>query len=178
MALPPIQFVFGCILLCPLLIWNSITYLSKDYYCYVRFTNTRGILWLAIGIYGIPISLLSLIYLKITKFLKKQSKNQTTLINQHQQRDILVFRRIIITVGLLVILGISPIVFLIMAHITGEEYFLAFRIIWPFISLTMIGSSFSLTSLTPQLKTIFLSKFQHIRVCSMNNTVTNSNSIQ
>ncbi|CAF0813467.1 unnamed protein product [Adineta steineri] len=159
-----IELIFSCIILSPILFWHSITYLTKDYYCYVKFTQTAGILWLAFGIYGIPLLLLSLIYLRITIFLRRQPNNQLLIVKQRQQRDLVVFRRILITVGLLVILGIPPIVLLIMSQITGEEPALAFRLIWPFISLTMIGSSVSLIIFTSQLKSIILKIIHHNRV--------------
>ncbi|UJR11548.1 hypothetical protein I4U23_015728 [Adineta vaga] len=173
-SLSLVELIFSCIILCPLLFWHGIVYLTNEYYCYVKFTHTRGIFWLAFGIYGIPLSILSLIYLRIIIFLRRQqSKNLTLTIQQNQQRDFQVFQRILITIGVLVILGIAPITFLIMSHITGEEYFLAFRLIWPFISITMIGSSLSLFIFTPQLKNMILKLIHHNRVVPFNTAIVN-----
>lgn len=166
--------IFSCILLSPVLLWHGITYITTEYYCYVRFTHTGGILCLAFGIYGISISLLTLIYVRITIFLRGQTNNQARAVKQRQQRDLIVIQRILITVGILMVLGISPIIFLIMAQITREDYFLAFRVIWPFISLTMIGSSLSLIALTPQLKSIVLIKFTQNQITPLHGIVVTS----
>ncbi|CAF1019471.1 unnamed protein product [Adineta steineri] len=72
--------------------------------------------------------------------------------------------------NLLVIHGIPPIVFLIITAITGEESSLSFRISWPFMSLTMMGSSVWLVILTPQLKKVILKKFHNHRVVPFGGT--------
>ncbi|CAF1141345.1 unnamed protein product [Adineta ricciae] len=173
-SLSLIELVFSIIVLSPLLFWHAIVYLTEDFYCYVKFTHTRGILWLAFGIYGIPLSVLSLIYLRIVIFLRRQPKNLAVIVQQKQQRDLVVFQRILVTIGILVILGIAPIIFLIMAQITGEDYFLAFRLIWPFISLTMIGSSLALLLFTPQLKHMILEILHRTQIVPFDSAAVNS----
>ncbi len=157
------ELILVCILLCPLLFWHQIVYLPKEYYCHVPFKNLRGSFWILSTLYGIPLSLLSLIYLRITIFLRRQPNQRTFAIKQSQQRDLVVLRRIFIIIGLLMGLGIPSIVLLFMLFITGEEYPLTMRIMWLMLSLSMIVLSLSLTILTPQLKNIILRKFQNIR---------------
>ncbi|CAF3987406.1 unnamed protein product, partial [Adineta steineri] len=159
-----------CILLLPLLFWHDIVYLPENYYCYVKFAYSSSILWLGLIIYGIPLLFVSLIYLRITKFLQQNLNNQALVVKHHQQRDLIVCQRILITMNLLTIHGIPPIVFLIITAITGEESSLSFRISWPFMSLTMMGSSVWLVILTPQLKKIILKKFHNHRVVPLGHT--------
>jgi len=137
----------------------------------VDFSNVRGVLWFLLNIYGIPLLLLLLIYLRITIFLGQHSNNQTLVIKQRQQRDLAVIRRIIIIISLLVTLGIPTTALLLILYITGQELSLFYRIAWFTASLSMIALSLSMVVLTPQLKNIVLKKFRHNRVVPLNGTV-------
>ncbi len=160
-----------CILFCPIVIWHGIVYIAKEHYCFVNFSNVRAVLWFLLNIYGIPLLLLLLIYLRITIFLGQHSNNQTLVIKQRQQRDLAVIRRIIIIISLLVTLGIPTTVLLLILYITGQGLSLFYRIAWFTASLSMIALSLSMVVLTPQLKNIVLKKFRHNRVIPLNGTV-------
>ena len=162
----------------PVLFWHDIIYLPKEHYFYVPFTNSRGILWLFVNVYGNPLLLLSFIYLRITLFLRRQPNNNLILIKKRQERDLVVIRRIFITVGLLMALGIPALVLLIMLHITGEENPLIFRIGWIPVCLSMIGLSLSMVLFTPQLKRIISKKLQNNRVRPHDDTVEDSIAIR
>jgi len=164
MILSFVELILICILLCPVLVWHDIVYLPEDYLCYVAFTDIRGVFWLILSDYGVPLLLLSLIYLRITIFIRQQSNNQTVVVKQRQQRDLLIIRRIFIIVGLLMALGIPTIVLLIIFYITGEKPPHCDPIVWLSISLSLMLLSLSLVIVTTQLKSIVLKKFQHNRV--------------
>ncbi|CAF3721321.1 unnamed protein product [Adineta steineri] len=165
----PIEFLLICILFYPILYWHDVVYIPNEHYCYVPYTHFRGILWLAFNCYGIPTTSLSLIYLRITIYLRQQTNNQILAIKQRQDRDLLVIRRILITIGLLLALGIPGVVFLVMLRITGEEYPLLLRIEWVFVSLSMIGLSISTVFFTSQLKQIIFKKFKNNRIIVIQN---------
>jgi len=94
----------------------------------VPLSQFRGILWLLFNAYGIPVLLLSLIYLRITIFLRQQSNNQTLIVRQRQQRDLIAIQSILIIVGFLIALGIPAMVFIVILLVTGERYPLCMRI--------------------------------------------------
>jgi hypothetical protein len=100
--------------------------------------SSRHTLGFLIVAYENSLILLLLIYLRITIFLHRQTSNQTLVVKQHQQRDLLVVRRILLTVGLLMVFGILAVILLIMLYITGEENPLIFRIEWLFVSLSLL----------------------------------------
>jgi hypothetical protein len=158
-----------CILFYPIVYWRDVIYLPQEHYCYVPYTNFRGILWLAFNCYGIPVMSLSLLYLRITVYLRRQTHNQTLMVKQRQDRDLLIIRRILITIGLLLALGIPGVVLLIMLRITGEEHPLLLRIEWFFVSLSMIGLSLSTVVFTPQLGNIVPKQFSGNRVVAHDN---------
>jgi hypothetical protein len=173
--IPPIEFIFICALLSPLLFWHDIVYLPQEHYCYVPYTNIRGILWVILNAYGNPVLLLLFIYLRITRFLHRQSINQALVVKQRQERDLLVIRRIFITVSLLLTLGIPSVVLLIMLLITGEESPLFFRIEWLSVSLSMIGLSLAVAFFTSQIKSIILKKYQrNLAAVPLDGTLTGS----
>ena len=158
----------------PLIVWNIIVYIPKEHYCFVPMTNLRGVLWFICSVYGLSFLLLTLIYLRIVIFLRRQSYHQTYIIKQRQQRDLIVMRRVFITFGVLVILGSPGALLLLMLYITGEEHPLLYRIEWFFVNLAMLGLCLSQLFLTPQLKNIVLKIFQHNRVVPHNATVEGS----
>ncbi len=162
--LPFIELILVCVLFIPLLVWDDIVYLPSEHYCYVPYTNIRGILWIILNAYGNPVLLLSIIYVRISMFLRQQSTNQIVVVHQRQVRDLLVLRRILITVCLLLALGIPSVILLSIFIITSHKQPLFFRIEWLSVSLSMIGLSLSQVIFTPQLKRIVLKIFQYNRV--------------
>ncbi|UJR17262.1 hypothetical protein I4U23_004157 [Adineta vaga] len=152
--IPPIEFLILCILFCPILIWHDIVYLPTEYYCNIRNGNIRGTIWLLSIGYGSPLLCLLITYIRIGRFLYRQMNTQTLIVRQRQQRDIIVIRRIFITVTFLIILQIPRTILFIMLFITGNEYIYFARVEWFFISFSMIGLSLSMAIFTPQLKTI------------------------
>ncbi|CAF3958299.1 unnamed protein product [Rotaria sordida] len=166
----PVQLLGAFIALCPILIWHDIIYLPNEYYCMVSFTKMRGFLWTVFVAYGLPLLLLSLIYLRITIFIRQQPLNQTLMVKQRQKRDLAAFQRIFINVGLLLAFGIPCVVLLIMYIITGTEYPLTNRMFWlgPEVSLPIL--SLQMIFMTPQLKNIIIRRRQN-RVTILDTTI-------
>ncbi|CAF1120467.1 unnamed protein product [Adineta steineri] len=172
--IPFIELIISALLSSPILFWHDIVYLPNDYFCYVSVSNTRGILWIFFVSFGNCILILLFIYIRITIYLRQQSNNQIIRFRQGQQRDLIVIKRIFITVGLLSILGIPAAVFLFLFFISGQVHPLVWRIELFFVGLQMIGLCLSQITLIPQLKQIILQKFQRNRVIPLNTVVTRS----
>ncbi|CAF3958284.1 unnamed protein product, partial [Rotaria sordida] len=166
----PVQLVGAFIVLCPLLIWHDIIYLPNEYYCFAPFTKVRGFLWLLLIAYGSPLLLLSLIYLRITIFIRQQPNNQTLIVNQRQQRDLAAIQRIFINVGLLVVCGTPCVTLLLMYFITGIEHPLSYRITWAGPEVSMAILSVQMIFMTPQLKNIIIRRRQN-RVTTLDITI-------
>ncbi|CAF0713689.1 unnamed protein product [Adineta steineri] len=172
--LPFIELIFSCILISPILFLHDIVYLPQDNYCFVSFTNVFSLLWLAFNGYGNQIGVLLFVYIRITIFLRHQSNTQSLIVKHRQERDLLVIRRILITVGLLISLGIPAMVFIVMSFITHEDYPLTYPFVFFFISISMIGVCLSTIIFTPQLKTIVVKIIQHNRVIPLNDSFIGS----
>lgn len=154
MILPLINFLQALIVLTPLLFRNSVTYLSDEYYCFIKFTDRFEMIWMAFIIYATPMIILAFFYWKITSFIRQQS-----IIQRRQYRDILIIRRIFTVVILIAAIAFPAFVFMIMSLISGTIYYLSYRIMWPLISLGLLASTISLVVLTPPVKRIFEHRF-------------------
>ncbi len=140
--------------------------------------NIRGTLWITTVVYGFPVLCLSIIYIRITKFIHQQSNNQTVEVKRRQKREFLVFQRIIILVGTLFILGVPGMILMIICYITGYENPLSYRITWLFYETSMIILSVFIVLMTPQLKNIFMRRWQRNRVMPMHAVLAESDQIR
>ncbi len=171
MIIAPILLVGAGVLLCPALIWNGIIYLPNDYVCFISFTNIRAILWVAFISYGLPVTYLSLIYIRITLFLRQQSNDIELAIKRRQKRDLVVIQRIFINVGLLLVMGLPAIVVIIMSLINDVEYPLSHRILWIGVEVSLVILSIQMIFMTPQLKNLVMKRWQQNRVIPNDGTI-------
>ncbi|CAF2842457.1 unnamed protein product [Rotaria sp. Silwood2] len=158
--------------MCPIYLWNDIIYLPNEHFCYIPLTNIRGFLWIFLNIYGIPVISLSLIYFRITIFIRKHSINQTIIIKRRQDRDLNAFRRILMIVGILFVLGLPTISLILMMFITGKEHPLSFRVMSISIGTSMAGLSVALVFSVIQLKNIVWKPLTSSKVMPINGTLT------
>ncbi|CAF1359012.1 unnamed protein product [Adineta ricciae] len=166
--IPPIEFIVLCLLFCPLLLWHDIVYISTEYYCNVRNRNIRGVIWLLSVGYGGPLLFLFAIYIRIAQYLYQRRNTQTLIVRRRQQRELIVVRRIFITVTFLIVLQIPRTILFIMLFITGDEYTYFARVEWLFLGLSMIGLSLSMAFSTPQLKKIIVQAWHFNRIMPAN----------
>ncbi|CAF4016623.1 unnamed protein product [Rotaria sordida] len=166
-----IQVVGAFALLSPVLIWHDVIYLSNDHYCCVSFKIILGVLWAVFACYGLPLIYLSLIYIRITLFIRQQSNTVALAIKRRQQRDLLAIQRILINVGLLIAIGFPAMVLLVMLFITGEEHPLLYRILWIGAEVSMAVLSIAMVLTTPQLKNIVMKRQRQNRVTTIEGPV-------
>ncbi len=151
----------------PLLVWHDIVYISADHYCFTVYTKVRGILWIVLICYGLPLVYLVIIYIRITLFIRHQSNNLALALKRKQQRDLLAIQRIFINVGLLLTVGLPAIVVILMAFFTGVEYPLSQRITWFGVEVSFAILSIEMIFMTPQLKNIVIRRGNQNRVTTM-----------
>ncbi|UJR07203.1 hypothetical protein I4U23_011491 [Adineta vaga] len=156
----PILLVGAFILLSPVLIWHSVIYLSNDHFCCVSFKITRGVLWAVFVCYGLPLIYLSLIYIRITLFIRHQSNIVTIAIKRRQQQHLLAVQRIFINVGLLMTTGLPAMVLLVILFVTGVEHPLLYRILWIGAEVSIALLSIEMLFMTPQLKNIVMKRWR------------------
>lgn len=140
----------------PVLVWHDIEYISSINSCLIPFKNIRGIVWAFVCAYGIPLLLLTLIYLRITSHIRRSSNNQNVVVRRRQERDFVVVRRIVLTLVVLLALGVPSMILFIMAIVTGHEHPLAQCIQFFTSSLNMALLNILTLILTPPLKKIIV----------------------
>lgn len=165
----PIKLVIAFLLLCPVLFWHDIIYLPNEHNCFIPLTHLCAIIWGAFTTYVIPFSCLSFIYLRITIFIRDQPNNVTLAVKRRQQRDLLVLRRILITVSILLVVGIPTIVLLMLALITGNTHPLSYRIVWIGAAICLTTLSIGLVFMDPQLNSIVMKKWRQNRAMPVGN---------
>ncbi|CAF1230565.1 unnamed protein product [Adineta steineri] len=154
----PVQFIIACLIMCPLFFRHDIIYIPDLHQCFIPNHNTLGTIWIIVFMYGLPILCLLVIYIHITIHIRQQSTNQTLAVKRRQARDFVVIRRIIILNSILFILGVPGMILLVINYVTGNGLTLNYRITWFSFELSTIVLSILMIVMTPQLKTIVLSK--------------------
>ncbi|UJR06845.1 hypothetical protein I4U23_011133 [Adineta vaga] len=167
----PIQLIGAFLLLSPVLIWHSVIYLSNDHFCCVSFKITRGVLWAIFVCYGLPLIYLSLIYIRITLFIRHQSNTVTVVIKRRQQQHLLAIRRILINVGLLMTTGLPAMVLLVILFVTGVEHPLLYRILWIGAEVSIGMLTIEMIFMTPQLKNIVIKKWRPNQITTFHDSI-------
>ncbi len=163
----PVQLVLSSVATCPVLIWHDIVYIPGDHYCFTLYTKVRGILWILVVCYGLPLSDLVIIYIRIILFIRQQPNNLGLALKRRQQRDLLAIQRILINVSLLFAVGLPGMVVILMAFFTGVEYPLNQRITLIGVEVSIAVLSIGMIFTTPQLKNIVMRIWQQNRVATI-----------
>ncbi|CAF0809965.1 unnamed protein product [Adineta ricciae] len=170
-----VQLAKTFVILCPILVWQDIDYLSNEHYCYVTFDKPRGMIYVIFTTYGIPLSILFSHYVRITIFLHRLPNNQTMIIRSQQKRDLIAIRRIFIHVTLLLTLVVPGTILTLIRFITGQDYPLTFRILWLGSEVSIAILTIEMILATPQLKNLFLKPWRQNRVSMIAQTVQRGN---
>lgn len=85
-------------------------------------------------------------------------------IKRRQRKDFEAFKRVIVNVTLLLILGIPGVIVTLMSLINGVMHPLAYRIFFFGIELGLVVLSIEMLVMTPQLRNILLKKWRQNRV--------------
>ena len=117
--------------------------------------------------YIVPVICLLIIHVRITVFLRQQSRNIAIAIKKQQQRDLAVIRRIFINVGVLLITGLPSIVIGLMALVTGKLHPLGQRITFITMGISFAILSIEMIFTTPQLKRLILRRYRQNQVVTM-----------
>ncbi|CAF1420624.1 unnamed protein product [Adineta ricciae] len=148
----PLVWLFSFLLNLPILLWHGQRLIDSEHVCLVPKDDSRTIAYSILTIYGIPFLSISFIYFRVTQFLHKQSLNRNLpQIQRSQQRDIVVFRRIILILILLGIYGIPTSIMLIILAFTNELAFCFYRVLVLSISICVLTLSLALIYITPQI---------------------------
>ncbi|CAF0891368.1 unnamed protein product [Adineta steineri] len=153
-----IQWILSFVFVLPILFLNKnsssyIIYLSEDFNCAVSFTNIRGIIFLTLAVYILPLCCVSLIYFWIIYDIRRKRKQSTVTskLRRQNKRDRSVIKRICTVMIVLWTLGAPISLFLITFITTGYLHWIAYRICSLFMSISFLFISLSSLYVTPQI---------------------------
>jgi len=155
------MWITSFILVSPLYIWNGQKLIPGEYVCRIPKDDPHSIAYSTVVIYSIPFIGLAYIYFQVHRFLRRQIRATNISLARrslHRQRDVTVFRRIVIIVTLLGAYGIPNSVMLIILAITGQLVPPFYRVLELSFAACILTLSVALFYVTPQLR-------KKIRVC-------------
>ncbi|CAF2979541.1 unnamed protein product [Rotaria sp. Silwood2] len=120
--------------------------------CFLAIHSRPGFVWSTIVIYVLPMIIISIIYIKLTRFMQRPSITTSV----HAKRDLVVVRRIVLVVGLLMLIGAPSVVLKLMLPFTNVGKPLFYRIQNMIIVTAMIALSLMVVYVTPQVKEILV----------------------
>lgn len=152
------QWILSFILILPIFILNEkssslIIYISEYSNCLIPFTNIRGVVFISIMVYFLPLCILCWIYSQILIDLRRKRNGpvSTLKVRRQNKRDTTVIKRISTVIIVLATLCCPLILFFIRYLITGRLHWSAYRICWMAISLSLAVISLSSLYVTPQI---------------------------
>ncbi|CAF3495582.1 unnamed protein product [Rotaria sp. Silwood1] len=110
----------------PIFVWHDIKFIREQNVCLLPVHSARGFIWSILIIYGIPIIVINIIYIQLTRFIRRSSKIAST----RAKRDVIVVRRIVLVAGILTLMGIPSVILKLMLPFT-DAAFRFFRVVSP-----------------------------------------------
>ncbi|CAF1363994.1 unnamed protein product [Adineta ricciae] len=153
------QWMMDFLLVLPQYLWPGIIYTlyTLDYYCGILYEQAAAMWCTGIVIYIFPVIFISLIYMSLMRFIRRQTSNlHQTGRMRTVQRDSAVIRRILFIVNTLTLPGMPNIIHTIMVNIDRSKSGLynMYRIQWMFPAIGIFIFSIALVFLTPQFKVL------------------------
>jgi hypothetical protein len=114
------SWLFCIISLLPWLLMGTATYNVDNQACILPFRLSVPIIYNVTLVYLIPVSIIILIYFKLVRYVHQMSTHSTLSAQTLQQarRELVVVRRVIITISILLILGIPYTTFVLISFVT------------------------------------------------------------
>ncbi|CAF3508296.1 unnamed protein product [Rotaria sp. Silwood1] len=101
------------------------TFVLQQNVCLLPVHSARGFIWSILIIYGIPIIVINIIYIQLTRFIRRSSKIAST----RAKRDVIVVRRIVLVAGILTLMGIPSVILKLMLPFTDDVEYAAAEIL-------------------------------------------------
>ena len=148
-----LQWFLSFILLLFPLFRNDFHYLLNYYYCQIPYEDLPGLAIAASFSYYIPMFIIGSMYFFIIGYMR-QNRRRTN------ERDITVFRRILILVGMLLVHSLPAVLLWISYKITGCLSPFIYHLQWFTFALSLATLPLISALLTPYLRRLLLSIFQ------------------
>jgi hypothetical protein len=148
----PMMWIISFLLLLPVYIWHDIKLITMKNTCFVAVHNIRGLIWCTVAIYGVPMSIISIVYLQLMRFMRRSS----VFVSVRTKCDVVIVRRIVLVVFILMFIGVLTIVLGIMLPFTDVGKSLFYHISNITVVISSIALSVMLIYVSPKAKEILM----------------------
>ncbi len=147
-----ITWFISFLIVLPTIFLKVIVYESSEYQCLVDLRAWKGNVYMIVGFYLIPITIIVTTYVRVVKYVQKSSLRNQQRRQIMIMRDLRVLQRIVILVGALIVLGLPSAILWILSLITGQLLYLTYRIQALFLSLDILFLTFAVALTNLQVK--------------------------
>lgn len=148
-----LQWILSFILLlCPVF-RKDFHYIFDYYYCQIPYEDLRGLAIVASLTYYIPMFIIGSMYFFIINYMRRNRRRT-------HEKDLAVFRRIVILVGMLLVHSLPAVLLWIGYKITGYLSPFIYHLQWFTFALSLALLPFISALLTPYLRRIIISTFK------------------
>ncbi|CAF2839044.1 unnamed protein product [Rotaria sp. Silwood2] len=149
-----IQWLVSIVYILAYLLLNDFQYHPDISSCWLSFKNICGLSIAMVFVYGSPLTIMTLIYVCIVRFIRHTVQTQQ-IRNNANKRDLLVVKRIIILVFIAMTIGIPTLLIFIVYMITNYLTPLAYHIQALSLTWGLVAASIAMGFITPQVREIF-----------------------
>ncbi|CAF1091003.1 unnamed protein product [Adineta steineri] len=146
------KWIYVFIFPLPFTFTGDIIYNVNNQICQIPFRLSFTMIFVAICVYGIPVPLIILIYLKLIQYVRKMNKRVIPVnILFRAQRELKMVQRTMILTMIIVILGLPYASFIIVSFFTSPPFY-HFRIAYIFVTISLVFVMIVLLEFTEPLK--------------------------
>ena len=149
-----LEILFGVFSMLPVLIRNDIVYLASEYFCQTPLTNLPAMMYISLRLYVFPILFIIFVYVYLLHYIRRSNQLSASFRGHAQQnrRDLIILRRLFLTLAVLIMLDLPSLIFLLVFSLTGHLSPFTYRVGWLSVSLSLIVLAYMLIGLTRPLK--------------------------
>ena len=159
------QWIVILALLLPPVFINWYARLPTENYCLIPYTYLGPEIYHILVLYLIPMIALGIIYIWITIYMRGISRASRLAVPASQrlrnQRDLTVFRRILVLISILIVLRFPTIIFMIHGAIVQSLFSLTYAVVGLITSICLIIIGIITIYITPQLRKQVVNCFCH-----------------
>lgn len=153
----PCAFLIGFLSMSPMIILNEIRYMPSAFYCDISLLSLPIFGYFVIRIYCCPLLFIAIVYVVLWRHV--QRTNLITQMRLHlpyrlrnNTRDLIVLKRLLMTMIILIFLGLPGICLLMYFYATGNLFALVYHLTWSCVSVGCLFLCYILITFTTPLR--------------------------
>ncbi|CAF3381121.1 unnamed protein product [Rotaria sp. Silwood2] len=155
-----LTWIFALLFPIPFVFTGQILYNVDNQICQIYLRLSISMIIIALWVYGIPITLIIIVYFKLLRYVHGMSNRITPVTTLFRaKRELKMVERILILVAILVVLGLPYALFTLMSFFTSPPKY-HFRIAYLFVHVSLVFVMMTLFHFTEPLKLSMMKKIK------------------